>query len=81
MIDVIIIKKITPKRHTVVNIVSTFEDYILRRVTHMQMMEYTKVYIAYIGQQLSESWYMSHVSKMGRYAAKATAKLVIALTM
>ena len=79
MIDVIIIKKITPKRHTVVNIVSTFEVCNLKRVALKQIMEYTQTYVAYMGQQPSGSSYISHVSKMGRYAAKDTAKLVIAL--
>jgi len=79
IIDVIVIKEITPNRHTVVNIVSTFELYSLKRVVIRAMMAYPKTYVAYVGQQLSGSSYISHVSKMGRYAAKVTAKYVITL--
>ena len=46
MSDVIISKKITPKRHTVVNIVSSFEDYNLKRVAVNPMIEYTEMYVA-----------------------------------
>ena len=79
MSDVIIIKKITPKRHTVVDIVSTFEVCNLKRVAVRPIIEYTQTYMAYLGQQSSGSSYILHVSKTGRYAAKDTAKLVIAL--